>query len=143
MPGFVQWLARDAKAALSETELGIAKAIGQPDWHRDPQVDAVVRPVLSKAMATYLLQAKHSSGKPRDPVARFHLNNGARLERVNWLGDVSPKGLQEGVGFMVNYLYDLADIEKNHEAFAHNGPIAASRQVRALASRKGAAAKAA
>ena len=60
------------------------------------------------------------------------MNNGASLERVNWLGDVSPKGLREAAGFMVNYLYDLDVIEKNHEAFAHSGEIAASRQVRNL-----------
>ena len=132
VPGFVQWLSRDAKAVLSEAELETAMVIEQPEWYRDPQVDAVVRPVLSKAVATYLLHAKHSSGKPRDPVARFHLNNGARLERVNWLGDLSPKGLREAAGFMVNYLYDLDEIENNHEEFAHNRAIASSRHVRNL-----------
>ncbi|MCX7160379.1 MAG: malonyl-CoA decarboxylase family protein [Proteobacteria bacterium] len=91
-----------------------------------------MQPLLQRAIGTYLLQVKHSSGKPRDPVSRFHLNNGASLERVNWLGDVSPKGLREAAGFMVNYLYDLDVIEKNHEAFAHSGEIAASRQVRNL-----------
>src|SRR6185436_14702915 len=108
------------------------KALGQPGWHLASDLDRAVKPVLMKAVATYLLTAKHSSGKPRDPVARFHLNNGARLERVNWLGDVSPKGLREAAGFMVNYLYDLDDIEKNHEEFAHNRAFASSRTVRNL-----------
>ena len=132
VPGFAQWLARDAKALLSVEELEILKGIEQPEWYRAPDIDAVVRPVLSKAVATYLLKAKHSSGKPRDPVARFHLNNGARLERVNWLGDLSPKGLREAAGFMVNYVYDLDEIENNHEEFAHKHAIASSRHVRNL-----------
>jgi len=65
-------------------------------------------------------------------VARFHLGNGARLERINWLGDVSPKGLRESAGIMVNYLYRLEDIEKNHEAYANQGEIAASQTVKRL-----------
>lgn len=133
VPGFMQWLSRDANAALSEAEQEILKTIiEQPDWHRTSDVAAKVQPVLQKAVATYLLAAKHSSGKPRDPVARFHLNNGARLERVNWLGDISPKGLREAAGFMVNYFYDLDEIENNHEDFAHNRAIASSRHVRNL-----------
>ena len=67
-----------------------------------------------------------SGGKPVDPVARFHLGNGARLERLNWLGDTSPKGLREAHGLMVNYLYDLRFIEANHEAFANDGTVVAA-----------------
>ena len=67
-----------------------------------------------------------------DPVARFHLGNGARLERINWLGDVSEKGLREAHGIMVNYRYDLKEIERNHEAFANDGEIVTSRAVRTL-----------
>ena len=132
VPGFTQWLSRDAQAVLPEAEQEVLKEIRRPEWHRRPEVAAKVQPVLQKAVATYLLSAKHSSGKPRDPVARFHLNNGARLERVNWLGDVSPKGLREAAGFMVNYVYDLDEIENNHEDFAHNHAIASSRHVRNL-----------
>jgi malonyl-CoA decarboxylase len=65
-------------------------------------------------------------------VARFHLGNGARLERLNWLGDPSEKGLREAHGLMANYSYDIKDIEKNHEAYANDGLIAVSRQVRNL-----------
>ena len=132
VPGFAQWLGRDAKTVLSESEQEILKATEQADWYRAPDVNERLQPVLLKSVATYLLSAKHSSGKPRDPVARFHLNNGARLESVNWLGDVSPKGLREAAGFMVNYVYDLDDIESNHEEFAHNRAFASSRQVRNL-----------
>jgi malonyl-CoA decarboxylase len=132
VPGFAHWLARDAKASLSDSEVHTLKTLDEPEWYRAPNLEAQVQPVLLKAIATYLLSAKHSSGKPRDPVARFHLNNGARLERVNWLGDVSAKGLGEAAGFMVNYLYDLDEIESNHEEFAHNRAIASSRHVRNL-----------
>ena len=132
VPGFTQWLKRDAKALLPQAELEILRAIDTPEWYRSADTETVLRPLLSKAVATYLLVAKHSSGKPRDPVARFHLNNGARLERVNWLGDVSPKGMREAAGFMVNYVYDLDEIETNHEEFAHNQAIASSRHVRNL-----------
>ena len=132
VPGFSQWLGREGKMGLPDTEQQALAALEQPGWYCAQGVEAQVQPVLLKAVATYLLQAKHSSGKPRDPVARFHLNNGARLERVNWLGDVSPKGLREAAGFMVNYLYDLDDIETNHEEFAHNRAVASSRHVRNL-----------
>ena len=67
-----------------------------------------------------------------DPVARFHLGNGARLERINWMGDLSTKGLTESYGVMVNYLYDLAEIERNHEAFANQGVVVASSAVKKL-----------
>lgn len=132
VPGFRQWLQRDAKAAFTAAEFDNFKILDQPDWHGSAEAAKALQPLLQRAIGMYLLQAKHSSGKPRDPVARFHLNNGASLERVNWLGDVSSKGLREAAGFMVNYLYDLDQIEKNHENFAHSGEIAASRHVRSL-----------
>ena len=72
---------------------------------------------------------KGGKGQPIDPVARFHLGNGARLERLNWLGDTSPKGLRESAGLMVNYLYDLGTIEAHHEAYANQGTVAASNPV--------------
>ena len=82
--------------------------------------------------AHYFLLAKARDGRPVDPVARFHLGNGARLERINWQGDVSEKGLREAHGLMVNYRYDLREIEKNHEAYANDAIVAASRAVRQL-----------
>jgi malonyl-CoA decarboxylase len=65
-------------------------------------------------------------------VARFHLGNGARLQRLNWLGDTSEKAMRQSHGLMVNYLYSLTDVERNHEAYANRGLVAASRAVRAL-----------
>ena len=88
---------------------------------------------LRKAAAIYFLNAKNVSGKPADPVARFHLGNGARLERVNVAADLSERGFQQSFGVMVNYLYDIAHIEQNHEAFADQNTVVASPQVCALA----------
>ncbi len=81
------------------------------------------------AAAAYFLRAKNERGRPLDPVARFHLGNGARLERMNFLGDVSGKGMRQSYGLMVNYLYDLSAIEKNHETYANLGTVAASSAV--------------
>jgi malonyl-CoA decarboxylase len=70
---------------------------------------------------------------PLDPVARFHLGNGARLEQLNWLADTSEKGLSQSYGLMVNYLYDLEEIEKNHEAYAEGRTIVAATSIKRLA----------
>jgi len=87
---------------------------------------------LLRAAATYFLKAKNRRGLPLDAVARFHLGNGARLERINWLGDTSERALEQARGVMVNYLYDLDDIEKNHEAYAENREVVASSAVQRL-----------
>jgi malonyl-CoA decarboxylase len=91
-----------------------------------------VRPLLMRLAAHYFLDAKNRDGYPLDPVARFHLGNGARLERINWQGDISAKGLREAHGLMCNYRYELKDIEKNHEAYENECVVAASRQVHNL-----------
>jgi malonyl-CoA decarboxylase len=65
-------------------------------------------------------------------VAHFHLSNGARVERLNWLGNASPEGLGQSAGLMVNYRYKLADIEANHEAYATDGTVVALPAVRNL-----------
>ena len=88
-------------------------------------------PLLALA-AKYFLEVKAADRRPIDPVARFHLGNGARLERINWRADTSTKGLREAHALMVNYRYDLKEIETNHEAFANQGKVAASRAVRHL-----------
>src|SRR5947208_411432 len=90
------------------------------------------RGLLLRLGARYLLQARGPSGRARDPVAHFHLSNGARVEQLNWLGDVSEKGLQQSAGMMVNYLYRLGDIEANHEAYRDEGRVAAASAGRNL-----------
>lgn len=91
----------------------------------------LLRDVLIRLGVRYIAAFGTDHG-PRDPVAHFHLGNGARVERVNWMADLSAKGLRDSYGLMVNYLYDLASIEANHEAFANRRPIAVSNRVAAL-----------
>lgn len=100
------------------------------DWpHRREDVEPLRAPLMRLA-AHYLSEARRE-GRVVDPVEHFHLTNGARLERLNWLGDNSSKGLRESLGMMVNYLYDLKTIENNHEAYSEHGKVAVSAAVRA------------
>ena len=132
-PGFGAWLDRvaadPAPAGLEGLDTAPLALLHTPGWHQDQSLAEGLRPLLMGLAAAYFLRAKAKDGKPLDPVARFHLGNGARLERLNWLGDTSAKGLRESAGLMVNYLYDLRTIEANHEAFANHGAVAASSAV--------------
>ena len=133
VPGFAAWLKRergnDASAILDAKRRASLALLDEPGWHLDPERAEALRAVLIPLAAHYFLEARDKSGRPVDPVARFHLGNGARLERLNFLGDVSANGLRQSHGLMVNYLYDLGQIEKNHEAFAETGQIAAADAV--------------
>ena len=88
---------------------------------------------LAPLAAHYLLEAKHRNGQPRDAVARFHLNNGAFVEAVHADADISANGLAQSCGVMVNYRYDLTKISANHEAYANQQSVVASKAVKALA----------
>lgn len=88
---------------------------------------------MSKLAAAYLLNAKKPGGMPLDPVARFHLGNGASLHQINPDADTSEKGQSQSAGVMVNYLYDLSKVVQNHELFATGHKVAASSEVRSLA----------
>lgn len=136
VPGFAAWLKREreneASTILDARRRASLALLDEPGWHLDPEKAETVRAALIPVAAHYFLEARDKSGRPLDPVARFHLGNGARLERLNFLGDVSANGLRQSHGLMVNYLYDLGQIEKNHEALAETGQIAASSAVRAL-----------
>ncbi len=133
VPGLAAWLARQRQDEMSEligADQRLAFALlDDPDWHRDRTAAESLRAPLLAAAATYFLRARDGKGRVVDPVARFHLGNGARLERLNFLGDVSANGLKQAHGLMVNYLYDLDRIEANHEAFAEGSAIAASDSV--------------
>jgi malonyl-CoA decarboxylase len=87
--------------------------------------------------AYYLLHVKHKNGQPRDPVARFHLNNGALIEAVHANADISPKGMAQSSGVMVNYRYDLSKISENHEAFANQNTVVSKKTIRSLAADAG------
>ena len=136
-PGFAAWLKREQAAdgtkVLTADDRAALSLLDTPAWVADPAAAESVREPLLRAAASYFLTARTRTRAPIDPVARFHLGNGARLERINWLADPSPKGLQQSYGVMVNYLYDLNDIEKNNEAYAENRTIVASGAVRRLA----------
>jgi malonyl-CoA decarboxylase len=148
IPGFRRWLEKHlevsddeptvalqqgvAKAArLLEVPEGFSEVISHPAWHQRSEVAMLLREPLMKLCARYLHQTR-SDHAPLDAVERFHLGNGARIERLNWLGDTSANGLRQSCGLMVNYLYRLEDIEKNHEAYATRKRIVASPAVRAL-----------
>jgi malonyl-CoA decarboxylase len=139
LPGYSRWLRHylesdgvlelapaglapdEARQAL-EAALGSKKAESLRPWRQQ----------LVALAARYLVDEKRG-GRPIDPVARFHLSNGARVERLNWMGDLSEKGMTESAGLMVNYLYRLDDIARNHERFVTTGRLAASNDVRSLA----------
>ena len=125
VPGFRRWLDSQAK----RPEVAECLKALKPDAPPPPRLE---QPLLALA-AEYFLQAKNAQGQPLDPVARFHLGNGARLERLNWRGDLSASGLRQAAGLMVNYRYELRQIEKNHEAYANQGAVTASPEVRKLA----------
>jgi malonyl-CoA decarboxylase len=132
-PSFGRWLKRladnPAEAGVDGLDTAALALLADPDWPRDVALAEQLRPLLMGLAAAYYLRAKSKNGQPLDPVARFHLGNGARLERLNWLGDTSAKGVREAAGLMVNYLYDLNTIEANHEAYANQGAVAASPSI--------------
>jgi malonyl-CoA decarboxylase len=146
LPGFRPWLdqrsVEEGNDLLLPTERRVIDALpdapgehqlttllARPDWYEDPAVSAAVKVPLLRLAARYLVNEKSPRGRALDPVAHFHLSNGARLERINWEGDLSPRGLQQAAGLMVNYLYRLQDIEENHEAYSGEGRVTASQSV--------------
>ena len=101
-------------------------------WFKEPRAFGDIEQQLTRLCAHYLLNAKQR-GDPLDPVERFHLGNGARLERVNWAADTSGKGLGQSFGMMVNYVYDLDDVERNHEEYVNRHRVVCSSAVDKLA----------
>jgi malonyl-CoA decarboxylase len=145
IPAFAAWLRATVNAGEARWPASCADALravaplAARDGRSPAESDSVeqLAPFQAPLMAlcaTYLLQRTAQDDRVADPVERFHLHNGARLERLNWLADTSRKGLRESLGMMVNYLYDPGDIEANHEKFAR-GETVASRRVRSLALR--------
>ena len=112
--------------------VALLAVLSHADWHRDPAVTSLVKGPLMRLCGRYFLETG-GNGMPIDPVARFHLRNGARLERINWLADTSDRGLGQSAGLMVNYRYLPGDIEKNHEAYLERGQVVMSAEVRGLA----------
>lgn len=134
VPGFTRWLEAEPVADPEiSAAISLARA-GRPDVLESEDFEATKARVLDLA-ARYFLEEKRGDGQPLDPVARFHLGNGAELAAIHWKGDVSERGLRQAAGLMVNYLYRLDKIEANHEAYAGSRTVQAARAVKAL--RKG------
>jgi malonyl-CoA decarboxylase len=126
VPGFRRWLMQ-----ANDPAVVVPPGIESDGWWRDPGQSDALRPTLMRLCARYLT-CSPSAGSRIDPVARFHLGNGARLEQINWFGNTASRAIQESFGIMVNYLYDHDSIEANHEAFVHDGTIVRSPEVDAL-----------
>ncbi|MBI3711071.1 MAG: malonyl-CoA decarboxylase [Proteobacteria bacterium] len=150
IPGFRAWLdqrfaagepgmlTKAERKLLASVQKGSAskgllkQLIAGHDWTKAPEVAAAVKGPLLRLCARYLLEAKRTDGRALDAVAHFHLSNGARIERLNWLADTASKGLQQSLAIMVNYSYRQADIEANHEAYAGEGQVTAAAAVTGL-----------
>jgi malonyl-CoA decarboxylase len=132
MPNEIARIAR-ASGTVDPAE-GVRALLATPET-LDPRMKRLLQTTLTRLAARYLLHAKHGDKgmMPYDPVARFHLGNGARIERLNFLADTSAKGLQQSFGMMVNYLYDPGAIEENVENLLNAGKIVASSSVRQAA----------
>lgn len=149
VPGFRTWLSdgepEKIDVFLQDNERDGIRALGENDntlealntvlavenWFQDKVTEETLRGPLMRLCAAYF-HARQEKGLPLDPVARFHLKNGARLEQMNWLGDTSENGFRQSAGIMVNYRYILGDIEKNHEAYMKDRRIALGSEVKAL-----------
>ena len=127
MPGFRAWLS--ARREFMSAELASLKID-----HVSTLLDITppVKEEILRLCAYYLLRAKRGLA-PLDSVARFHLANGARLARLNWLGDSSAAGIASSVGITANYVYRIADVEANHEAYAKNYRVVTSFALERLA----------
>src|ERR1700684_1791144 len=137
-PNYAEWLNRErrqeASLPIDDEDRAALAALDKPDWWRSPEIAETVREPLLRAAAWYYVRGRNGRGLPIDAVARFHLGNGARLERLDWLADTSERALQQSYGLMVNYLYDLDYIERNHEAYAQQRAIVASSAITRLVS---------
>jgi malonyl-CoA decarboxylase len=138
IPGFRRWLSEKLPALEANSRFAsfahAISALDSPQWMEDEACCAELQKYLLPLAAYYLLHAKQKL-EPLDAVARFHLKNGARLERINWLGDTSTSGVQRSGGLTANYVYKLPDVERNHELYVREQKVRASREIEALAKR--------
>jgi malonyl-CoA decarboxylase len=149
IPGFCSWLEtrvteegtslllpNEKKALESELEQPLEEVLPRlcldhHEWYRKEPTEEAIRAPLMRLCATYLSEAKRGD-HALDPVAHFHLSNGASMKQINWLADTSPKGFRQSAGMMINYLYRSGQIEKNHEAYSSEGEIKKSGIFRSL-----------
>lgn len=133
VPGFARWLSaqKDARS------VALAKALESNEWLNDAGAVERLRPEVEAVAAHYIVRERHENG-PADPVARFHLGNGASAHRLNWPADFAPSAQKNAHGLMINYLYELGEIETRHEAFVRDGTVAHGDQLAQALQRKGA-----
>lgn len=135
VPGFRRALSRQSDL---NPEIVSGLAAVDADAGNFAALNAIQEPLMALAR-DYLLHGKNAQGQPDDAVQRFHLGNGARLERLCWAADLSPKGIAESAGLMVNYLYDLNSVEENREAFASHGIVRTGKELTRAARARSAA----
>ena len=123
VPGFNRW--------LSKFDTNLSKIITDTDWTNSAKK---YRKSLESAMARYILISDRLDMAANDPVARFHLGNGATVHRFNYLGDTSNNGITQSAGMMINYMYELNTIDVNHENYANTKEIVADDSIRNLVS---------
>jgi malonyl-CoA decarboxylase len=137
VPGFRRWLDSTIESHRERPQLAalapVLARLSEPDWAPEKHPSELAQRELPGLCAHYFLHANNGSKEPLDSVARFHLRNGARLERINWLGDTSPAGIQRACGLMVNYIYRLSEVERNHESYVKERKVVASRTIESLA----------
>ena len=137
VPGFRTWLrslAGDSDSEVNQRTQLLA-ALDDPNWYQQDQLAEALKGPLLRLCARFLLEGSADGGTP-DPVAAFHLGNGASVNRINWLADTSALRMRQSAGIMVNYAYHLPRIEQNHEDYVKRGTIAASGAVRGLRKQK-------
>src|SRR4030095_16657011 len=135
IPGFRAWLEVRAASAPGSISPALAALVAKGDSFSAADIAAAPGTLQSEIIercARYLISTDAGVGA-QDPVARFHLANGARLERLNWMGDTSATGLRRSYGLTVNYEYRLAELERNHDAYANQHRVASSRAFQQLA----------
>jgi malonyl-CoA decarboxylase len=155
VPGFMSWLSShtvdDGDISLLNaferqgiadvaTELcvdnNIGCLLGLSAWHQNSRITQVLHPVLMRLCAEYLCSLQPEKLRALDGVAHFHLSNGATIQQLNWMADISPKGIRQSCGMMVNYLYDPLTIDTNSEGYVQTGSIAMSSDIRDLRKEK-------
>lgn len=136
VPGFVAWLEGERSEGNIKLSEAAEQMLEESVWRESVEQRKTLGAELLPLAARYFLEARHPSGQPLDPVARFHLGNGASLHRLNWPGDTSAKGLRQAHGLMVNYRYQIDQIEQNHEAYSREGSVICSSDIRRLVAKQ-------
>ena len=146
-PRFCQWLipylqkggdplltANESKqicelSGCNEASEGLLEIINKENWHQNAENEMILKKPLMRLCAHYLIHVKRGK-RASDPVANFHLSNGAKIQHINWMADISTKGIAQSCGMMVNYHYRLNKIELNHETYRTTGEVYASREAK-------------